>query len=116
MLDLCNSVISYKINTQDLINEQYIKINVGPKELITFSVELSGLYLFHISCNFNEVGFVGLYINDIEDTVYPIENGNLLIHQVIHLLSEDTISLKYLLDQPNKIINFENQIKIWKIF
>lgn len=83
----------------------------------------NGMYVINISCQFDEPGMVGIFINQEEDSIYETETffknsislHILLVHQILNLKANNIISIKYLSNGPNKIINSENIFKIWKL-
>ena len=83
----------------------------------------TGMYVLNISCQFDDPCLVGLYINQKEETIHPtesyilnsIKSNYLHVHQILNLETNSLITIKYLSNGLNKIINSENEIKLWKL-
>jgi len=113
--------IEYWINTQNINYNELLKIknDIDDNTMYYFKVLYSGIYILNISCLFEESCIIGLFINEVEDSVYEtyeLTNKNhLMIHQIIYFNLHDIISFKYLSINQNKLLKSENKIKIWKL-
>lgn len=107
------------INNQSVSSNGSIYIDFNNYLLDEILILDSGMYLINVACQFMEPCTVGLYTNNNEqvsqETIVADNYYFLLIHYVLKLELESRLSIKYLSIGENKIINSDNEIKIWKI-
>jgi hypothetical protein len=124
-------MLSTLSNNEQVINyNDLIVLDSNNCSINEIKVLSTGMYVINISCQFDDSCIIGLFVDDKEESIHQTEShinnssyenqkftksNYLLIHQILKLNTNNTLTLKYLSTGPNKIINLENKFKIWKL-
>ncbi len=111
------------IKEQNVYFNHTIIIDIDTSSMCEIPILSDGMYIINISCQFDEPAIIGIFIDQNEDSQHSTESYELnskkshflLVHQVLNLKTNNLITIKYLSNEPNKIINSENIIKLWKL-